>query len=63
MRKSELIERLQRIDGDPLVLVDVDGVLSDDLSPSLRTADERLIANIDGRTSARPAIGEPVILL
>jgi hypothetical protein len=52
MRKTELIKQLEAIDGDPLVFIDVDGKLSDDICPALRTANPTLIRNIQAEHAA-----------
>lgn len=63
VRKSQLIEALQRIDGDPLVFVDVDGQVSNHVKPVCFPATAEMIGRIEKEAVERPQVGEPVILL
>lgn len=63
IRKSDLIAALQRIDGDPLVFVDIDGRVSNDVKPTVIRATSTMIGRIELEATERPAIGDQVILL
>lgn len=63
MKKSELIAKLNEIPDDPLVLIDVDGCFSSDVSPVCYKADQRMLDSVDTLSPERPALGDPVILI
>jgi hypothetical protein len=63
MRKSELIKKLQAIDGDPLVFVDINGEHSDDMDPHVFTTNPVFLKNINSHVKTLPAHGEKVILI
>ncbi len=62
IRKSDFIAQLQAIPGDPLVFIDIDGVLSDDIRPAIFDTNERTLQNMHSDVKTRPEIGEQIIL-
>ena len=63
MRKSELIAKLQAINGDPLIFLDLDGEHTDDISPMVLTVNKQFLANINSNVRTLPSAGDKVVLI